>query len=135
MTTLNLPGIFLRVKAAFIDIIFVFMIIYSITMLLDQFEGLDKVTRGVVLGIAFLLYEPICVSAFGASIGHLFCDLRVQKDDDTHKNISFPIAIFRFVIKTLLGWISLITINRDSKKRALHDIMAKSVVVLVVSKD
>ncbi|WP_052503517.1 RDD family protein [Lacinutrix sp. Hel_I_90] len=77
------------------------------------------------------MYEPLFVGFFGASLGHMFCDLRVLKDDLTEKNISLPQAILRFLLKTDLGWISLFSISSDPKKRAIHDKFVNSVVVIM----
>ena len=82
----------------------------------------------------FLLYEPLFVSLFGASIGHMFLDLRVKKETDNSKNIYFHIAILRFIVKSVLGWVSFFTVNSDDKKRAIHDHLAKSVVLSVKKK-
>ncbi|WP_299886239.1 RDD family protein [uncultured Lacinutrix sp.] len=129
MEKLNLPTVFLRVKAAFIDTILIMMIIYTAAFFLGMFNTIDATVKGVIYVFIFILYEPLFVSLFGASLGHIFCDLRVQKDDKTKKNISLPMAIIRFFLKTFLGWISLLSINSDSKKRAIHDKVVKSVVI------
>ena len=55
--------------------------------------------------------------------------IRVKKDNDQLKNISFPYAVIRFIIKISLGWISLLTIYGNEKGTAIHDYLAKSVVV------
>lgn len=131
MSDLKPAGVFKRVKAVFVDTIFIMMIIYTASFLFAQFEGVNETIRGIVFISIFVLYEPLLVSFFGSSLGHMFCDLRVQKDDDAGKNISIPVAIIRFLLKTALGWISLLSISGDSKKRAIHDFAAKSVVVYV----
>ena len=45
------------------------------------------------------------------------------------KNISFPFALVRYLLKMFLGWISLLTITANDKKKAIHDFVAKSVVI------
>lgn len=122
-------GIFLRVKAAFIDVIFIMMLLYTTSFLFAQFEDINTKIKGLIFIIIFILYEPLFISVFGSSLGHMFCDLRVQKDNEQGENISFPNAIVRFLLKTTLGWVSLLTIGGDYKKRAIHDYAAKSVVV------
>lgn len=131
MSNLKPAGVFKRVKAATIDTIFIMMIIYTASFLFAQFEGVNETIRGIVFVAIFILYEPLFVSVFGSSLGHMFCDLRVQKDDSTGKNVSLPVAIIRFLLKTALGWMSLLSISGDSKKRAIHDLAAKSVVIYV----
>lgn len=135
MSELKPAGIFPRIKAAFIDGIFIIMIIYSASFFFAQFDTINETSRSLVFIAIFLLYEPLFISIFGSSLGHMFCDLRVQKDNATGKNISFPVAIVRFLLKTALGWVSLLTIGGDSKKRAIHDLFAKSIVVYVGGND
>ena len=78
----------------------------------------------------FFLYEPLFVSAFGGTIGHTYSNIKIKREYNTGKNISFPIAIVRFTLKSLLGWISLLTVTSNTKKQAIHDFAAKSVVVI-----
>lgn len=131
MSNLKPVGIFPRIKAAFVDIIFIMMIIYTTSFFFVMFNDINETIRGIVFTAIFILYEPLFVSIFGSSLGHMFCDLRVQKDDSAGKNLSFPIAIIRFLLKTALGWVSLLSISSDTKKRAIHDLAAKSVVIYV----
>lgn len=130
MNQLNPAGVFPRVKAATIDVIFIVMIIYTASFFFGMIDNVNETLRGTVFVVLFILYEPLFVSFFGASLGHMFCDLRVQKDDITEKNISLPKAIVRFILKTALGWISLLSISSDTKKRAIHDKFVNSVVVI-----
>ncbi|AUC81825.1 RDD family protein [Lacinutrix sp. Bg11-31] len=131
MENKNLAGVFQRVKAATIDLFFLMMLLYSAMVLFNAFDGENSILRSSILVLIVLLYEPIMVSAFGASIGHMFCDIRVEKNDDSQNKIALHIAIIRFIVKTLLGTISLLTIGGDSKKRAIHDMIANSIVVYV----
>ncbi|MEJ6792607.1 MAG: RDD family protein [Lacinutrix sp.] len=135
MSELNHASVFKRVKAAIIDAILIMMIIYSVTLLLDGFETISGNTRGIVYTLIFLLYEPLFVSFFGASLGHIFCNLLVQKDSEKGENISLPIAIIRFLIESFLDWISLLTISGDIKKKAIHDLIANTVVIIVEAED
>lgn len=135
MSDLKHAGVFPRVKAAIIDAILILMIIYTATLVLDGFETISGNTKGILYALIFVLYEPLFVCFFGASLGHIFCNLRVQKDDENGKNISLPFAIIRFLIKTFLGWISLLTISGNTKKKAIHDLIANSVVVFIETED
>lgn len=57
--------------------------------------------------------------------------LRVRSEVNPSKNIIFPLALFRFVVKSLLGWISLFSIGFNDKRRAIHDYAGMSVVIEV----
>lgn len=55
--------------------------------------------------------------------------LPVKKESAEDENIHFLAALLRFATKTLLGWISLLTITGNKRKRAMHDMISGSVVV------
>ena len=129
------PPIFLRIKAAFIDAVLIMMLLYTATVVFSMFETVNDIAKMNVFVFIFGLYEPLMVSFLGASLGHLFCDLKVERDDNSNRNLSLPTAMFRFIVKSLLGWLSLLSITASSKKRAIHDVMAKSVVIYLGKKN
>lgn len=135
MNTTNYPPIFLRVKAAVIDAVLIMMLMYTATVIFSRLEIINSIVKMVTFVFIFMLYEPLMVRFLGASLGHLFCDLKVGKDNENHTNLSLPVAIIRFLIKSTLGWLSLLSISGDSKKRAIHDILAKSVVIYLEKKN
>ena len=55
--------------------------------------------------------------------------IRVKRASDETKNILFPLAIIRYIVTAGLGWISLLTISGNAKRRAIHDYLVGSVVV------
>src|ERR1035437_2836289 len=77
----------------------------------------------------FLLYDPSFTSIFGGTIGHMIIGIRVKRSRNEQRNILFPLAIVRFIIKASLGVISLITVTGNIKRKAIHDFVAGSVVV------
>ena len=77
----------------------------------------------------FILYDPLFISIYGGTIGHSYSNINVKSEKEVTKNISFVMAVIRFLIKTSLGWISLLTVTSNSKKQALHDLVAKSIVL------
>lgn len=125
----NYPGIFDRVKAVFVDsvVLIIFMII--ITDIFSFFDTVSDTIRIIFFVFIFILYDPILISFFGGTLGHKVIGLRVKREKNEEKNILFPIAIIRFVVKSLLGWISLITISGSKKRRAIHDTISGSVVI------
>jgi uncharacterized RDD family membrane protein YckC len=76
-----------------------------------------------------LLYDPLFTSIFGGTVGHMFQGIRVKKESDEARNIPFFSAMLRYAAKVLLGIISLLTVSGHPKKKAIHDMMAGSVVV------
>jgi len=81
-----------------------------------------------------LFYEPI-FTCLGRTIGQKVMGLKViklsdMKRDNSYTNISIFQAFARFILKILLGWVSLLTIHSNSYGQAIHDIAADSVMVL-----
>ncbi|CAH8283666.1 putative RDD family membrane protein YckC [Mariniflexile fucanivorans] len=117
-----------RIKAAFVDSVVLITLMYSASEILNLFDTVPNYIRIVIFTFLFLLYEPILVSIYGATIGHFFNDIVVKSEKDETQNIIFPKAILRYILKFLLGWISFLTISGNEKKQAIHDLAAKSIV-------
>ncbi len=125
------PGVARRLKALFTDtlVMIVFMMFFS--ALFGQFEKVADEARIIAIVFIFLLYDPLLTSFTGATIGHRLFGLRVRDEQNPTKNIHFFRAFVRFLIKAFLGWISLLTVQGDSKRKAMHDMVVGSVVVVV----
>ncbi len=121
--------LFDRVKAAFIDSLILIATMYIASEVFLQFENMPNYVRIIVSVMIFLLYDPILTTSMGGTIGHSFIGFSVRKESNEAENISFISALFRFLVKVSLGWISLLTITGNSKKRALHDLFVGSVVI------
>lgn len=117
-----------RIKAVIIDTIAIIVLMYAAAEIFNVFENISNYIRISVFVSLFILYEPVLVSLFGATLGHFFNDIVVKQEANENKNLSFPFALIRFITKSLLGWISLLTINGNLKKKAIHDYVAQSVV-------
>lgn len=122
----NLPD---RVKAAFIDSIILVVLIYMCSEIFGLFETVPNAWRISASIFVFILYDPIFTSAFGGTIGHSFINIAIKKEDSPEQNISFFTALIRFIFKALLGWVSLLTTTGNSKRKAIHDYVAKSIVI------
>jgi uncharacterized RDD family membrane protein YckC len=135
MTVENYPGVFDRVKAIVTDglVIVVFMLIAS--YIFSLFESVPDYARIIAFVFIFLLYDPLFTSIFGGTIGHMMLGLRVKRQSDEQKNIIFPLAILRYIVKASLGWISLLTVSGNDRRKAIHDYLTGSVVVYAKSKE
>ncbi|WP_425489551.1 RDD family protein [Hyunsoonleella aquatilis] len=119
-----------RIQAAIIDSIILVVSMYFISEVFSLFGSTSDYLKIILSVIIFLVYDPFMTSFYGGTIGHTISKITVRKDGDPNKKISFPVAIFRFILKASLGWISLITITLDKKKKkAIHDGAANSVVI------
>ncbi|MDB2462494.1 RDD family protein [Algibacter sp.] len=122
-------SVFDRFKAAFIDTVILIIMMYIISQVFDGFETIPNFVKIIAYIVLFILYDPLLTSMNGGTVGHSLLKIGVRKDGDLNNNISFPFAIIRFILKAFLGWISLLTISGNDKKKAIHDGVAKSVVV------
>ena len=125
----NYPGVIERVKAVTFDGIVYIGLMYMISYFFLLFEKVNDGARAFAFIFIFLIYEPIFTSLFGGSIGHMLTGIRVKRELNENKNIFFPKAILRCVVKLFLGWISLLTVSTNDKRKAIHDYIVGSVVV------
>lgn len=122
------PGITERVRSIYIDLFVVAVLLILISQFSETLEHSPKWIT-VALVIIIILYEPLFVAFFGGSLGHFANGLRVKRNDDHSKNINIFVSVFRYLVKLFLGVISFITIQGSDKSRAIHDIVADSVVI------
>ncbi|MGB0521530.1 MAG: RDD family protein [Flammeovirgaceae bacterium] len=122
------PSLLDRVKAVSIDTFVLVLFMVGASLSFSHFGEIPEAARISVI-LAILLYDPICTSSFGGTLGHLFVGIRVKRADDVERNLILSVAIIRFILKTGLGWVSLLTVTGNRKKQAIHDFAAHSVVV------
>jgi len=118
-----------RFKAVFADSIILVILMKIITDIFSLFDNVPDISRAIAFIFIFFLYDPLFTSIFGGTIGHRINGIRVKKETDTNKNISFPMAVIRFIIKTSLGWVSMLTVPNNEKKKAIHDNLVNSIVI------
>lgn len=123
------PGVSDRVKAAFMDSFVMVAIMLMFTYIFSIFDNVPDLVRMIAFIFTFGLYDPLFTSLFGGTIGHMLLGIRVKRENNQRKNILFPLAIIRYVAKVLLGWISLLTVGSNGKSKAIHDLIAGSLVV------
>jgi uncharacterized RDD family membrane protein YckC len=133
MTEDNYPGVFDRIKAIMTDGIVVVVYMFVASYIFSLFESVPDNARIIAFVFIFLLYDPIFTSLFGGTIGHMMLGIRVKRESDEHKNILFHKAILRYLVKVLLGWVSLLTVSGNKKRKAIHDFLVGSVVVYAKS--
>ena len=118
-----------RIKAAVIDGIILIVLMYSTTEILKYFEDVPSSLRMYLFILFFIFYEPILVSIFGSTAGHYYSDIKVKRANNMNKNMIFPLALLRFILKYVLGWLSLLTVTSTEKRQAIHDKVVNSVVI------
>jgi len=122
------PVLFLRIKAMFLDstinsLIFISMVLISIGLGIE--ESSIKIAT-IILPV--ILFEPTMIWLTGGSLGHHYSGIRIV-GKNTGKNLFIINGILRFLLKSSLGLISLVSMILTNKHQAIHDILANSVVV------
>ncbi len=125
----TLPGVLDRVKAAFMDGIVIVLMMVAAKYAFSGFENVNDTFRAAVFIFIFVIYDPLFTSLFGGTLGHAANGICVKQDINHGKNINFLFALLRFATKFLLGWISLLTISTNDKRKAIHDHLVGSMVL------
>jgi uncharacterized RDD family membrane protein YckC len=123
------PGVLDRVKAIVTDSVVILLFILITTYVFALFENVPDNAKIIAFVFIFILYDPIFTSTFGGTIGHMMLGIRVKRESNEKRNIILPFAIVRFIVKASLGWISLLTVTGNEKRKAIHDYLVGSVVV------
>ncbi len=120
-----------RIKATFADMLVLVGLMFLVTNIFSTMENVSVTARILAFIGIFFVYEPLFVSLFGGTIGHYANGLRVRRDTNHSRNIVFPLALVRYVVKALLGVFSLFTVSSNIESKAIHDTIVKSVVIKV----
>ena len=108
---------------------FIVGISLGISILFENIGEVHENIKGIVFIIAIILYEPILIS-FGCTVGQLITNIRVSDYVNPKKRIWFIQAILRLIVKGLLGWLSFITVTFNRNRRAIHDYISYSIVIV-----
>ena len=119
----------MRVKAIVSDWIVLLILMFGISFAFNKIENVESNMRIAAFIFVFVLYDPLFTSLFGGTIGHKMNGLCVKRASNHEKNILFPIAVLRFLGKSALGTISLLTAPGNQEGRAIHDLIAGSIVL------
>ena len=84
--------------------------------------------KALFIVLPIFVLEPLMVSLTGGTIGHHLRGIKVI-DVDSENKINIFAAILRFILKVLLGWLSILTILSSKRHQAMHDFAARSRVV------
>lgn len=117
-----------RVQSTFIDTLLLIVLMFVFASVLDRFENVPDWVRITMFVSLFVIYEPVCTS-LGFTLGNYIKNIRVRQYDNSSKRINIIQALLRYIFKISLGWISFLTIHSSTKRRAIHDMVAGSVML------
>ncbi|ACU62596.1 RDD family protein [Chitinophaga pinensis] len=127
------PTLVKRVQSIFIDTVFIVGLTFAFSAILSSFDSVPDWLRMSVFILIWVIYEPLCVT-FGCTLGNYVLGLRVRDNNNIGEGINILRAALRYALKVTLGWISFVTIHSNSKRRAIHDLAAGSVMILIERK-
>lgn len=121
------PTILRRYLSTFIDGWLVLISLFILPYFIGDREN-TLYFRLIIVAVVLFCYEPLLTSKF-CTLGQKIMGIRIRKFGN-YKKLSFPVAFLRVTIKGLLGFISLFSIIFSKDKRAIHDYVSDSIVIL-----
>lgn len=121
------PYLLTRYKASLIDGVLL-ACLFGVILYLTPNPNISLV-EGIIFLIIVILYEPILLSIYSATVGHFMMGIKVISLKNKNQKLTIFQGIIRISIKTLLGWISFFTINFNPGHRAIHDFLSSSIVI------
>jgi uncharacterized RDD family membrane protein YckC len=124
------PSLSNRFQSILIDTIFILILMFVFVSVLGHFEKLSNRIKILIFFGIWGIYEPLCMT-LGFTLGNYLKKIRVRRVSNINKRINFFQAFIRYVVKVLFGWVSFFTIHTNKERRAIHDIIAGSVMIKI----
>jgi uncharacterized RDD family membrane protein YckC len=121
------PYLLTRYKASLIDGVLLACLLGVILFITPSRDNWQ--VEGIIFFIIVILYEPILLSIFSATVGHSMMGLKVISLKNKNRKLNIFQGLIRTIVKLLLGWISFFTINFNPGHRAMHDYLSSSIVL------
>lgn len=128
MNAIAYPRLIKRVRAVLIDSVLVPVAVFGSLILGDTLGISHPIGKVMLLLGPIFVLEPGLVAFTGGTVGHHLQGIRITTVDGT-KNINILAAVLRFVVKIVLGWLSFVVVLTTAKHQAVHDLVARSVVI------
>ncbi|MEJ2622031.1 MAG: RDD family protein [Candidatus Thiodiazotropha sp.] len=126
----NYPRLLRRVQALLIDSLLFFLIIFTWWMTFPLVENQPTWIRVILPVTGWLIVDPILVSLTGGTPGHHLRQIAVFKSRQ-RVQLGLLQSLVRSLLKLMTGWWSFVFVLMTKRHQALHDLLARSVVVLV----
>jgi uncharacterized RDD family membrane protein YckC len=124
------PRLLRRTKAVMTDAVILPVAVIASLFLGDALGVTNTSVKVASFVLPIFILEPGMVALTGGTIGHHLFGLRVARLDGKRR-INLFAAIIRFAVKLVLSWVSFIVVLTTKKHQAVHDLLARSVVVHV----
>ncbi len=117
-----------RYSAIFYDGLIVILLLYIANLIYDYSLPDTLIGRLAVFFIPFFIYD-VLANIFGVTIGQLMTNTRVRRADNYNEKPSISSQIIRSALKFWAAPISIILTSIGKKGKAVHDTIAKTVVI------
>lgn len=129
-TNIEYPSLVTRIQSNFIDGVLLLGFMFIFASLVGDSEFMPGWTKALLFVLVWVLYEPLC-AAYGVTLGNYLMGIRVRNVNDYSQKISLPYAFVRVFVKGFLGIYSFVSVHFNPRRRALHDLAAKSIMLEV----
>lgn len=127
---ISYPKLFLRIKAILWDSVILGLFFLSMIFLSSGLEFSNKILQGIFVFLPVISLEPLLVYFTGSSLGHRMAGIKIIHKNES-KSLTLIQCYLRFLLKSLLGFLSLLIFFFTKKYQAIHDYASKSVVVFI----
>lgn len=118
-----------RIKAGIIDGVILLALFILCPLIIGTLTGSNSRVNGLAMFIPPLLLEPFLISYLGFTFGQYVFGIRVVRND-TGKNCPLIASFARYYTKIILGGFSMVYMLFSKKHQAIHDHVAKTIVIL-----
>jgi uncharacterized RDD family membrane protein YckC len=118
-----------RIKASIIDGVVLLVLVILSPLIIGTLIGRDTGLNAIAMFTPPLLLEPFLISLLGFTLGQYIFGIQVIRLD-TGGKCPLVASFARYFIKTILGSLSIAYMLFNKKHQAIHDHVAKTVVVL-----
>jgi uncharacterized RDD family membrane protein YckC len=115
-----------RVIGTFIDGVIVFVLFIGSILLLNILNANNAFTVLGVIFLCYFFYFTWPISKYGYTPGYRMLRIKVIKSNGMHLGVAQ--SFVRYIVKTILGVISLLTYASE-KKQCIHDMIVDSIVI------
>lgn len=126
--TVDYPRLGQRLQALLIDSLVLGLLFFSVLFLVRLLKLQNAEIESLLIILLWASFEPLCITLTGGSVGHHLIGLRVRRLT-ADKPLPLARAYLRFFFKAPLASVSLLSLLLTDKHRALHDFIARSLVV------
>lgn len=118
-----------RIKAAIIDGVVLLTLMILSPLMISMLIGRDTGANAIAMYFPPLLLEPLLISFLGFTLGQYIFGIQVIRMD-TGGKCPLLVSFLRYFVKTILGSFSMVYMLFSKKHQAIHDHLAKTLVVL-----